>query len=297
MTATTIIPDIHADPARLDASLAAAEGKRIAFLGDLIDAGSKVGQPDDGYVLEKARDLVESGRALAIMGNHELNAILFHTFNTKGEPLRKHSQEHIAQHKSFIDRFGSTSEVKAWTDWFLTLPLWLEVDGLRLVHACWDQDAIDTIAKRRPDGRLTADDLEEVADKEKPTAFAAAVEMLTSGPEVPLPNGHSFHDSKGKNREKVRIAWWRAATGTWREVALSVPDLEELPDEPIAGTESLSIYPESSPPVLFGHYKIWDTPRIDHSHASCLDFPDAPCVYHWSGGKMLDSKGLEVLST
>ena len=71
MTATTIIPDIHADPARLDASLAAAEGKRIAFLGDLIDAGSKVGQPDDGYVLEKARDLVESGRALAIMGNHE----------------------------------------------------------------------------------------------------------------------------------------------------------------------------------------------------------------------------------
>lgn len=35
----TIIPDIHADWKRIEASLSMAAGSRPAFLGDFIDAG------------------------------------------------------------------------------------------------------------------------------------------------------------------------------------------------------------------------------------------------------------------
>jgi hypothetical protein len=46
-----------------------------------------------------------------------------------------------------------------------TLPLWLELDGLRIAHACWSEKAIDIIKKRRPSGHLQLEDLEEVAAK------------------------------------------------------------------------------------------------------------------------------------
>jgi hypothetical protein len=116
---------------------------------------------------------------------------------------------------------------------FLTLPLWIEQDGLRLVHACWDQQAINIVKQRRPDGRLHPDDLEEVSGKTSP--FAKAVETLTSGPEARLPEGFQFHGMKDHPRTNVRIAWWLANGGMWRDVSLSVMNLSELPDTPIRG--------------------------------------------------------------
>jgi len=118
-----IIPDLHADPKRLEGSLKAAGNTPIAFLGDFIDAGS-VGSEDDEAVLKTVRSLVYEERALAVMGNHELNAILFHRTDDDGQPLRSHSADHRNQHKSFIDRFGiGTSEAITWTEWFLAVSL------------------------------------------------------------------------------------------------------------------------------------------------------------------------------
>ena len=49
----TVIPDIHADLERLDWSIAQANGSKMIFLGDLIDAGKLVTKPDDLGVLQK----------------------------------------------------------------------------------------------------------------------------------------------------------------------------------------------------------------------------------------------------
>ena len=55
-----VIPDIHADPTRLDATLSyLGSDNKLAFLGDLIDAGGKVNAPDDGAVLNRVRALIE----------------------------------------------------------------------------------------------------------------------------------------------------------------------------------------------------------------------------------------------
>lgn len=292
MSEYTIIPDIHADPLRLRASVDAAEGRNIAFLGDFIDAGKAVLNPDDTAVLKHVRSLIDAGLAMAVMGNHELNAILFHRNDRRGAPLRKHSSRNVAQHASFLDQIGlGTPAAVHWTEWFLSLPLWIELDGLRLVHACWDQAAIDIVSERRPDGRLHPEDLEEVAENKTP--FAKAVESLTSGPEVQLPGEHDgFYDVKGDWRRHVRLAWWRAQEGTWRELALAVPDVDQLPDTPIVGAEGITIYANGQTPVLVGHYKMKGLPRIDASQAACLDYPERYCVYHWAGEAELSKTNL-----
>ncbi|WP_370743830.1 metallophosphoesterase [Roseinatronobacter ekhonensis] len=292
LTQTLIIPDLHADPNRLDASLRLVPRQaQIAFLGDFIDAGKNVAHPDDGTVLHRVMALVETGEALAVMGNHELNALLFHRADAKGRPLRQHDPKNLAQHGSFCARFGiGTPEAIAQTQWFLTLPLWQDLGGLRLVHACWHPSAIATIAARRPDGRLREDDLEEIARKETP--FARAVDLLLSGPEIPLPPGISFRDNAGHCRTDVRIAWWRSGPSTWREAALSVPDPDDLPDAPIEANDDITFYDEDQPPVLVGHYKMRGTPQIEGPAAACLDYPDAPCVYHWNSDEPLREEGL-----
>ncbi|WP_208179842.1 metallophosphoesterase [Sinorhizobium medicae] len=223
----TVIPDLHADPDRLHKSLASQSGRgTIAFLGDLIDAGKGVNAPDDLAVLMTVQKLVAQGDAVTVMGNHELNAILFHRTGTDGQPLRSHTAKNRRQHQSFIDRFGIGSpEALDWVSWFLTLPLWLEVDGLRLVHACWSDEAIAIISARRPDGRLHSEDLPEIAGEATP--FGRAVKTLVSGPEVALPAGRFFSDVNGHLRNQVRLAWWRAGGRTWREVALSIVGPEQ----------------------------------------------------------------------
>ena len=291
MTNFTIIPDLHADRVRLDASLDQVDGNKIAFLGDFIDAGKAVQSPDDLAVLKKVKELIESDRAIAVMGNHELNAILFHRNDRHGAALRNHTATNYDQHRSFLDQLGLATPLAIyWTEWFLSLPLWIEQNGLRLVHACWDDEAIDVIKQRRVDGRLHPADLEEIAAKDTP--FAKAVETLTSGVELRLPGKIEFHDGKGVLRDHVRIAWWLANKGTWREVALSVPNIEELPDTPVAGLDGIPVYLAGQPPVVVGHYKMKGAPRIDTVQATCLDYPDRYCVYHWSGEPVLSPNNL-----
>ena len=289
----TVVPDIHADLERLNWSIAKANGSKMIFLGDLIDAGKLVTKPNDLGVLEQVSQLINDGQAACILGNHELNAILFHRRSfASNTPLRSHSKQNTKQHKSFIELFGvESSDALSWTAWMLeTLPLWLEFDGLRIAHACWSEKAINIVKKRCPSGHLQPEDLEEVAAKT--TEFALAVETITSGPEAKLPVGYSFTDNGGNNREHVRLSWWNAENTTWRKAALSVPDLSELPTSELPVDMMGELYSVDAPPVLVGHYKMKGIPSLLSANATSLDYPMNKCVYHWSGESRLQSKNL-----
>jgi len=288
----TVIPDIHADFERLDLSLKQSSDQgKILFLGDFIDAGSGVSSPSDVQVLNTVKTLIEGNEAIGVMGNHELNAILFHAFNDRG-PLRAHSDKNKKQHKSFIEAFGvGTASAREWTDWFLSaLPLWREFEGLRLVHACWSEQQISVVRKRRPDGYLKRDDLEEISTES--TDFGKAVKILTSGPEVVLPEPYSFEDYQGNTRREVRIAWWSSGASTWQDATLSVPNPDQLPSSKVPSEVSSEIYSADGQPVLVGHYKMKGEPVIDNNKAASLDYPFAPCIYKWSGEAFLSQDNL-----
>ena len=112
-----IIPDIHVDIDRLMQTLsvlgyvagaeawAHPEGRIAAFLGDFIDRGGT-----NRSVLTLVRAMHDQGHGIAIVGNHELNAQLYHRpgLNADGTDdgyMRAHSPKNTAQHQTFLDEF------------------------------------------------------------------------------------------------------------------------------------------------------------------------------------------------
>lgn len=97
------------------------EGRRVVFLGDFIDRG-----PEIRRTLEIVRGMVEAGSALAVMGNHELNA-LHYTMpdpvlrEEDGGPkwLRSHSESHRRQFEETVRQLGADLDV--WLAWIRTL--------------------------------------------------------------------------------------------------------------------------------------------------------------------------------
>src|ERR1700731_4714723 len=107
-----LIGDIHGHAAELVQLLNAlgyrkAQGfyqhpeRKVIFLGDFIDRGPKIRQ-----VLEIVRPMIEEGKALAVMGNHELNALAYHAEDPEapGEFLRQHSEKNVEQHCKTIEQ-------------------------------------------------------------------------------------------------------------------------------------------------------------------------------------------------
>ena len=106
----TIVPDIHANFERLIWSISEAKASKIIFLGDLIDAGKSVKKPYDFKTLKRVSKLISDGQASCVLGNHELNAILFHRRSSATkDSLRIHKKQNPKQHKSFIESFGKES--------------------------------------------------------------------------------------------------------------------------------------------------------------------------------------------
>lgn len=300
-----IIPDIHADIDRLvrtlsylgyrktDQSWVHPEGRMAAFLGDFIDTGEQ-----NAAVISLVRAMEQRGHAMAIMGNHELNALLYHepgsnSDGTNDGYMRAHIAKNTDQHQTFLNEFPvGHPQTRDVLDWFLTLPVFLELPGLRLVHACWDTTHIETIRWRNPDGRLRRSDLQELALENQATPFAKAVLHTLKGAEAELPHPHSFLDKSQHRRTAVRLKWWQEDACTWRSAALSVPDVSDLPETLVATETGINFYGATEKPVFFGHYKRLGQPLLDAPNAQCLDYPHHACAYRWDGESELRGERL-----
>lgn len=305
-----IIPDVHADIERLTSTLSYLgyreteqswvhpEGRIAAFLGDFIDMGTR-----NAAVIALVRAMESHGHAIAVMGNHELNALLYHERGENSERtadgfMRAHSAKNTDQHRTFLDEFPVGSpKTRDVLDWFLTLPVFLDLPGIRLVHAYWDSACIGTIRRRNDDGRLQRSDLQELAFEDQATPFATAVLSTLKGPEAELPHPHFFYDVKGHLRTSVRLKWWEAEARTWRGSALSIDDRELLPDTLIPNHAGMTFYGAAEKPVFFGHYKLNGIPEVNARNVLCLDHPRQPCAYRWNGEPELKKENLILIPT
>lgn len=307
MSITDIIPDIHGQAEKLRLALKNLGWRRngttwkhpepdrqIVFLGDFIDRG-----PENAAVIRIVRELMDAGRAQAIMGNHELNAIHFHTTDPEtGAPLRPHDTDNIFQHGSFLKEFPlGASHTKDVLDWMTSLPLFIETDEFRAVHAAWIHSAIDDLRRQTGAGVLSADQL--IRAGRKGDTFYDLAEAVAKGPEARLPHPHSFMDKGKKVRHHVRVKWWNGDARTWRQVAMSVPDINQLPDAPLPDDLLTAIYPDWDLPVFFGHYWMSGAPELQSANALCLDYSagtDGPLVTysHFAGSRDLSLENVEI---
>lgn len=292
-----IIPDIHGQSAKLVAMLdrlgyRRADGRwrgdradrQIVFLGDFIDRG-----PDSRGVLETVRDLIADGCAVAVMGNHELNAIHFHNDDPRTSlPLRPRSDKNVHQHQAFLGQFPPGSEgAREWIGWMAGLPLWLDLGPFRAVHACWDGQAIRRLARIAPGGVLPRETLLAAGRADHP--LNRHVETLTKGPEHELGEGCFISDKEGVRRPAARLAWWKQGTDRWEDALVSAHQPMTLPEGPVPDALAHALYPPDEKPVFFGHYWLTGDPEIHAPNAACLDYSagvdDNPLVaYAWEPG-------------
>ncbi len=129
------------------------------------------------------------------------------------------------------------------------------------------------------DGVLSEEQLIRAANKKDP--IHTLVDTALKGPELELPPGYYFVDTGGHERREIRRKWWDSRAESWREMAMSVPDLEHLPDEKLPDHVMRSSYPIDAPPVFFGHYWMEGDPVRQTGNALCLDYSagkDGPLV-------------------
>jgi hypothetical protein len=266
------------------------QNRTAVFVGDLIDRG-----PQQLATIELVRAMVDAGAAQCVMGNHEFNAIAWVTPDPEhpGKYLRDHHRPgNREQHQAFLDVVEGTPRQREITDWFRTLPLWLDLPGLRVVHACWHQPSIDLLQKAMGSSQRLTDEMILVGSR-KGHPIYAAIEIVCKGLEVELPPGISFKDKEGKIRHEVRVRWWEEDLSTYRKAAIGPSgDMEMIPDAPMPA-EWVG-HPYVGPPVLFGHYWFSGTPRVISSRFACLDYSaarDGPLVaYRWDGEAELSSE-------
>ncbi|WP_416438864.1 metallophosphoesterase [Phnomibacter sp. MR] len=241
------------------------EGRQAIFVGDYIDRGPMIRE-----TLHLIKDMCDAGNALAVMGNHEFNAISFHTPHTEsGGFFRDHSLTEIEQHIETLRQFKHFE--KEWTyflEWFNTLPLFLDLEHIRVVHACWDSKHIEWL-KDNYTG-IDKEILRMANDKRNRSEVFSIINETLKGKEYTLPKGHFFVDKGGVVRNESRIKWWapKAAPIAFNHYLMDCPP--ELANEMVPVDAELFTY-DDNVPVFFGHYWLKGLPKID-TNAICLDY-------------------------
>lgn len=275
---TDLIGDIHGHADKLEALLLklgytlengsyAHPERKVVFVGDYIDRGTQIRE-----TLQIVRRMVENEQAIALMGNHEYNALCFHFQESEGGHLRKHNIKNIIQHFKTLEQFQNRQkEYEEYLEWFKTLPLFYETDKFRAVHACWDVENIDYLRDTLSNDRLT-DELIYQSVK-KGTQLNLALEDTLKGKEIKMPEGLNFTDKDGTLRCEIRIKWWEDPSRTTYK-KISVEPLENLPENPvdISLLKNKDFYVEDDKPVFFGHYWLKGNPTLYRDNICCLDY-------------------------
>lgn len=294
-----VIGDVHGEGAKLRGLLErlgyveraghwrAPQGRMAIFVGDLIDRG-----PEQIEVLRTVRDMVDAGAGLAVLGNHVFNAIGFAQRDERGDFLRLRSDKNTNQHAAFLKEVSLDSAAhKEWTDWFRKLPMALDLGGIRVVHAWWDEAAVAAVASARggAEGGLSE---EVVLRMYREPLVMAARKLLTCGVKWELPAGHWIIDKEGHKHPDARLAVWRHGAERLRDIAL-VPSGSEDAVPDIGIPEEHRLGPVSGAPILFGHHWFSVPLRLESPKVACLDWSAAkggPLVaYRWDGEAELDA--------
>jgi hypothetical protein len=266
--------------------------RKAIFVGDFVNRG-----PEIRKTIRMIRKMVENGNALAIIGNHEINSIVYYLNDKDGSPLVRSSQKNFLSLYKTINQFsGKIEEWDSHRKWMRELPLFIELDGIRIVHACWSDDAIAIIKQAELEGKSRKRIFRDAYKKPK-SKIGKSVIRLTKGIDFKMPGDLKITNNKGVSPRSFRMRWWENPIGkTFEEISFeskfTMPDYE-IPLKILGKTE---IYPDNAPIVFFGHYCRGKGPHIIKPNICCVD----SCVtgtktltaYRWSGEKELIHENL-----
>lgn len=298
-----LIGDLHGHADELEALLAGLgyvrthgawrhPERRAVFVGDFLDRGPKIRE-----TLALVRDMLETGSALAVLGNHEWNHFAWHLPDPDhpGEHLRRHTPRNDRQVAATLAQVPAP-ELASHLAFFRTLPIRLEfalegprgIARARVVHACWDDVAhgvIDEALVRH--GGISDSFLIEGSNEE--SLLFAALEIALKGKEMELAPGDSLTDKDGNLRTLARVRWYLDPAGQ-TAATYALPRFPTISDAPLPAkvVAEARPYPPDAPPVFVGHYWLRDpAPAPLAPNVACLDYSVAAggylCGYRFEG--------------
>lgn len=216
-----LVGDIHGEIEALERLLALLgyrpdgshpEGRRLLFLGDLVDRGS-----DSIAVVALVRDLVRAGHAFCLLGNHELNLLLGK--HREGNEWFRGEVQELREGGRVVQALADDA-TRGWIlDFLRELPLGFERTDLRAVHAAWapslkgklrlapgPADEVFREYARRIDVLLRREGIDpksQIADLRRQNLNP--ISLATSGIERPTPEPFW---AGGRLRSVERVAWW-----------------------------------------------------------------------------------------
>lgn len=269
------------------------DSRQAIFVGDIVDRGPRVRE-----ALHLVRDMVDRGFARIVMGNHEYDALCYCTRarpGSAGTYLREHTPRHNRMISETLEQFANHDhEWNEFLEWFYTIPLFLELDGFRVVHACWDGDLIAQFKQQFGSSRIDEDFLHASVVR---GSFAGQVmDRLVRGTAMPLPDNREMVGRDGLARSFFRTRFWAREPETYGDVVFQPDPLpKDIAEKPLSRRERerLVSYGPSEPPVFFGHYWMTGKPRLLRDNLACLDYSAVKygklVAYRMDGESKLDA--------
>jgi hypothetical protein len=260
------------------------------FAGDFVDRGKR--QRD---VIELIRAMVEHGSAKAILGNHEYGVIYSYSINPETQQPQLVCNSRLKEECNTIlkDYPLAGKDTTDMIEWLKSLPLYLQLDQLRVVHATWDEIAIEKLEPFTEQGQLTSEGWRQAVIKTGD--LYRLIRPLIRGVTARLPDHLKTHPHAPYRRD-YRVSWWKNDWSSWEKILCSASDAKifaevELPSEPIIKPHS----PEQTA-LFFGHYWFKGTPKPITRNLACLDY--SACIgghlvaYVWNHADNPNKNGL-----
>lgn len=257
--------------------------RQALFLGDLIDRGPHIRE-----TLHLVHAMVDAGHAHCIMGNHEYYALAWNTpapAESAHAYVRPHSKRHARLQRETTEQFAlHPYDWQDFNQWFLTLPLFVDAQRFRAVHACWDDHLISMLRTRFADGRINQAFIQQSAVS---GSFAdQTFNRLLRGVNLPLPYGMSQTGQDGFTRSSFRTKFWHddQSALTYGDVVFQPDALPgDLAQEPLPAEylQHVTGYDAQQPLLFVGHYWRQGQPSLIRPNLACLDYSAV------NGGKLV----------
>ena len=265
--------------------------RKAVFVGDFINRGPKIRE-----TILLIRKMVENGTAYAILGNHEMYAVLYYLRDIEGKYYKKRIPKYQLQINQTLDEFVLyKEEFKSHLKWMRTLPMFLDFGDIRVVHACWIDENIKLIKNAVTEPKLNKTLLREIALNG--TKFSEKFWETCKGIDFQLPRDLLVFDEEGRPHRSFRMKWWENPEGmTFKEV--SIESRFELPAYTIPRelVKFRNPYPENAPIVFFGHFSLVDGFGIIKDNVCCVDAGVSRTgrllAYRWNGEQKLSQENL-----
>ncbi|MEH6579076.1 MAG: metallophosphoesterase [Amphritea sp.] len=246
--------------------------RQAIFLGDIVDRGPRIRES-----LHIVRDMVDAGYAQIVMGNHEFNYLSYSTPARPGtgmEYLRSHNPRHLRILNETLEQFANYPDDRNdFLQWIMAMPLFLEQDQFRVVHACWSQAHIAHFRSDMGGNRIDDDYLHRSALDG--TQEWETMDRLLRGTHLRLPNGEAMVSKDGFKRRFFRTKFWADNPQYYVDVAFQPDPLPEhvarleLSEQDRA---NLLHYGRDEPLLFVGHYWCEGEPVPVANNVACIDY-------------------------